>query len=183
MDAGQLLLRVCHHVFVLDEEEAGLVVVVARQQRRVAFLEVADQTVVAQELLCVVGLGDPHEAGSAGVDVAHSGDDLRLVGQQVFEHLNGRCLGPVPRLVDHHRLVHLGVLGVHDAAQNRLDLIYVRRCLLCRTALPRLKGVEHHLAQPACRAGVDIGVLVKQRSKYGAARTGETSEEVEGFGH
>jgi hypothetical protein len=30
---------------------------------------------------------------------------------------------------------------------------------------------------------VDGRVLVEQRSKYRAARTGETSEEVEGFGH
>lgn len=178
-----MLLRVCHHVFVLDEQEAGLVVVEARQQRRVAFLEVIDQFAVAQEQLGIVGLGNPHEAGSAGVDVAHSSNDLRLVGQQVFEHLNGRCFSPVPRLVDHHRLVHLGVFGIHDAAQHGLDLVYVGRCLLCRTALPRLEGVEHHLTQPTRGTGVDIGVLVKQCSKYGAARTGKASEEVEGFGH
>jgi hypothetical protein len=30
---------------------------------------------------------------------------------------------------------------------------------------------------------VDGGVLVQQGGEYGAARTGEASEEVKGFGH
>jgi hypothetical protein len=178
-----LLARIGHHVLVLHKQEARLVVLESTVQDRVAFLEVPDQPVVAQEVLDVVGLCHPYEGRSALVDVANGRDDLGLVRQQVFEHRDGRCFGPVPRLVDHHRLVHVAVLRVHNTAQHGLDLLGLRCCLLGAAVLPRLERVEHQLAHAARAAGVNGRVLVEKCSKYRAARAGETGEEVEGFGH
>ena len=86
VDAGELLLRVGDQVFVLDKEEAGLVVVEARQKHLIRLLEVVDQVTVAEEILDVVGLRHAHEGCRAVVDVANGGDDLRLSAQKFVQH-------------------------------------------------------------------------------------------------
>jgi hypothetical protein len=67
--------------------------------------------------------------------------------------------------------------------KHGLDLVFVRCRLLRRAALPRLEGVEHHLAHAAGGAGVEVRMLVQERGEDGAARAGEASEEVEGLWH
>ena len=184
VDAGELFLGVGDQVFVLDKEKAGLVVVEAREKHLIGLLEVVDQVTVAKEILDVIGLRHAHEGCRAVVDVANGGDDFRLSAQKFVQHAKAGDLGPVPRLVDHDRLFDLGVFGVHDAAQHGLDLVFVRCRLLRRAALPRLEGVEHHLAHAAGGAGVEVRMLVQERGEDGAARAGKACEEVEGFlGH
>ncbi len=86
VDAGQLPLGVGDQVFVLDKEEAGLVVLKAREKHLIRLLEVVDQVTVAKKILNVIGLRHAHEGCRAVVDVANGGDDLRLSAKKFVQH-------------------------------------------------------------------------------------------------
>ena len=172
VDAIQLRLRIGDQVFVLNKEEAVRVCRVARQEHLIGLLQVIDQVAVAEKVFQIVGPRNPDEGCRAVLNIADGGDDLGLAAQKIVEHGHRRCLGPIPRLVDHDGLLDVGVLRLHDPAQDALDLLAVGGCLLGHAPLPRLERVEHHLAHAAGGAGVDVWVLVQQGGQNRAAGAG-----------
>ncbi len=172
VDAIQLRFRIGDQVFVLDKEEAVRVGGVAGQEHLIGLLQVVDQVTVAEKVFQIVGPRNPDEGCRAVLDIADGGDDLGLTAQKIVEDCHRRCLGPIPRLVDHDGLLDVGVLRLHDPAQDALDLLAVGGCLLGATVLPRLERVEHHLAHAAGGAGVEVWVLVQQGGQNRAAGAG-----------
>lgn len=172
VDAIQLRFWIGDQVFVLDKEEAVRVGRVARQEHLIGLLQMVDQVTVAQEVFQIVGPRNPDEGCRAVLNIADGGDDLGLAAQKIVEDCHRRCLGPIPRLVDHDGLLDVGVLRLHDPAQDALDLLAVGGCLLGHAPLPRLERVEHHLAHAAGGAGVEVWVLVQQGGQNRAAGAG-----------